>query len=104
MFERNALGSNARRMKIQFNSFTLKAIAAVLTVIGTMGASILQNGIMDLGNYSTESLLEAFYTEGNVFALATAVILCSGVAAFALPVYAHLLVEGYQKTSSCKKK
>ena len=103
MFERNALGSNARRMKMQYNSFTLKVIAAALTVIGTVGVSILQNGIMNLGSYSTESLLEAFYTEGNVFALATAVILCSGVAAFALPVYAHLLVEGYQKTSSCKK-
>lgn len=103
MFEKNALGRNARKMKIQYSSFTLKAIAAVMTLLGTVGVAILQNGVMDLGSYSTETLLEAFYAEGSVFALATAGLFCSAVAAMSLPLYALLLIEGYKKTASYKK-
>ncbi len=102
MFEKNALGKNARQMKIQYSSFTLKVIAAVMTIIGTIGVAILQNGVLDLGSYSTESLLKSFESFGSEFWLATLVIFCSGVAALALPIYSQLLLEGYKKTSSFK--
>lgn len=103
MFERNALGSNARKMSIQYSSFTLKIIAAVCTVIGTIGVAILQNGVMNLGEYSTATLLEGFENNGKLFAFATIIILCSAVASIAVPIYSHLLIEGFNKTSSVKK-
>lgn len=102
MFERNALGARARKMKIQYSNVTLKIIAAVLTLIGTIGVAVFQNGVLKLENYSTQSLLEAFNSDSGVFGLATVVILCSGIAAFSVPVYSLLMIEGYKHTSSLK--
>lgn len=104
MFERNALSSNARTTKIQYSNYVLKVIASVMLLVGTFGVAILQNGIMDLGNYSSKTLLAAFEDmRGDVFGLATIIILCSGIAAFALPIFSYTLVEGYKRTSSLKK-
>lgn len=103
MFESNALGKNARQMKIQYSSFTLKVIAAAMMLIGTIGIAIVQNGIMDLGSYSTETLLSAFEEYGKVFWLGTLSIFMRGIMSLALPIYGFLLVEGYKKTSSVKK-
>lgn len=103
MFESNALGKNARQMKIQYSSFTLKVIAAVMMLIGTIGTAIVQNGIMDLGSFSTETLLAAFEEYGIVFWLGTLAIFMRGIMSLAMPIYAFLLVEGFKKTSSVKK-
>ncbi len=103
MFERNSLGKNARRIGIQYSSFTLKIIAAFCTIVGTIGVAILQNGVMKLGEYSTATLLENMQKDTDFLMLATTVILCSGIAAIAVPIYSFLLIEGYKKTSSLKK-
>lgn len=102
MFEKNALGKNAKTMKIQHSNTTLKIIAAVLTAIGTIGVAILQNGVMNIDSYSTKTLLEAFNNNGKVLGLATAVIFCAAISSFALPVYSLILMEGYKHTSSFK--
>lgn len=103
MFEKNALGKNARKMKIQYSSFTLKMIAAVMMIIGTIGVAIIQNGVLDLGNMSTAMLSEEFESYGKTFWIATASLFCRGVMSLALPIYAFLLVEGFKKTSNKKK-
>ncbi len=103
MFERNVLGKSAGKTKLQYSSTTLKIIAAVLTLIGTFGVAILQNGILKLDYYSAETLLEAFQSDGGVFGIATAAIFCMGIANLAVPVYSLLLVEGYKHTSSYSK-
>lgn len=103
MFEGNALKNNARITKIQYSSFALKMIAAIMTVIGTIGVAILQNAVLGLDTYSTNSLLESLNTDSRIMALTTVIILCSGIAVLALPIYAHILLEGFRKTSSLKK-
>ena len=103
MFEKNALGKNARQMKIQYSSFVLKMIAAVMMLIGTIGVAIIQNGVMDLGNMSTAMLSQEFENYGSTFWLATASLFCRGIMSLALPIYAFLLIEGYKKTSDKKK-
>ncbi|MBQ9118449.1 MAG: hypothetical protein IJY09_00125 [Lachnospiraceae bacterium] len=102
MFERNALGSNAKKMKIQYSGFVLKVIAAVMTIIGTVGVAILQNGVMNLDGYSTESLLEAMKTDSDVMGMSTLIVVCSGIASLALPMYVLQLIEGYRHTASYK--
>lgn len=103
MFERNALGANARKTKIQLSSYKLKMIAAVLTMVGTFGIAILQNGIMNLENYSTKTLLEALTNDARIMGLTTVIVLCGAVSALALPIYALMLIEGFKHTSSVKK-
>lgn len=102
MFERNALRENSSKIKIQYSSSLLKLIASVMMIIGTIGVAIIQNGVMKLDTYSTATLLEEFDDYGKEFWLATASLICMGIAALALPIYAHLLVEGIKKTSSIK--
>ncbi len=103
MFERNVLNKSTRKTKLQYSSATLKSIAAVLTLIGTFGVTILQNGMLKLDNYSAKTLLEAFQSDSGVFGIATAAIFCMGIANFAVPVYSLLLVEGYKHTASYQK-
>jgi len=99
MFEKNALGANARQMKIQFSRSTLKIIAAVLVFIGTIGV-IVEHHVLNIGDHSRASLLEAMEKSPDVMFTVTMVLLCTGIAAMAIPVYTHLLIEGYKHTSS----
>jgi len=97
MFEKNALGANARQMKIQFSRSTLKIIAAVLVFIGTIGV-IVEHHVLNIGDHSRASLLEAMEKSPDVMFTVTMVLLCTGIAAMAIPVYTHLLIEGYKHT------
>lgn len=103
MFERRSLGANARVSKIQYNNTALKVIAAVMTIIGTFGVAILER-VMGLDNYSTETLLQAMDSlTSNTMLMSTLILLCLGIQAMALPIYAILLIEGFKNTKDIGK-
>ena len=89
-------------VKFQYNNMILKLIAFAFTCVGTYGIAILQNSIMGIDSYSAQTLLAAFNADAAVFGQATSVLLCSGVCAFSIPIYAKILIEGYKNTSSVK--
>ena len=94
---------NTKQLLFDYDSFTLKVIAMVMMMIGTVGVSIIQNGILDMGALNIETLAEVLGRENVSFWLITALFLCGGIMALALPIHAYLLVEGYKKTSSVAK-
>ncbi len=103
MFERRSLGANARVSKLQYSSTTLKMIAAVMTIIGTVGVAILER-VMDLDSYSTQTLLQSMESlTSDTMLMATLILLCLGIQSMALPIYAILLIEGFKNTKDIGK-
>ncbi|MBE5939318.1 MAG: hypothetical protein E7266_02880 [Lachnospiraceae bacterium] len=102
MFERNSLRANARRMKIQYSSYMLKTIAIMFTIIGTIGVAVIKNGLMSSGAYAGKTLADVSTKDMNLFMVVTTAVLCSAIAAMALPIYSLILIEGFKKTSSFK--
>ena len=92
-----------KKIKIEYNNIVLKIIALALTMVGTYAIAVLQNGLIKVDSYTMDTLLEAFNTDANVFGLSVTFMTCMAISAFALPVYAKLLLDGFQKTKDLKE-
>jgi hypothetical protein len=96
-------GKNPILMMCEYSSFTLKIIAMFMLAIGTTGISILQNGIMKLGDFSLKTLVEAVQNYGSNFWLMAGWLFSIAIMAVSLPIFAYFLIEGYKHTSSVAK-
>ena len=81
----------------------VRAIAMLLLVMGIVGRSVLQNRLLGLGVLSMEELLTAMQNSESTMTIATVSLVFQAMEACAAPLFAFLLVEGFQHTSSLKK-
>lgn len=69
---------------------------------GMLGKSILQNGLLNLGAVSFGQLLEQMQTSRAAMLYATLALLLQAMETCAVPIFAFLLVEGVEHTSSLR--
>lgn len=79
----------------------LRIWGLVFLAIGIAGQAVVQNKMLGVGTLSIEELTKLL--EGSdQFAMATVALVIQFVQACAIPVFAFLLVDGFQRTSSLK--
>lgn len=81
---------------------TLRVCGYLCLLFGVTAKGVIQNGLFGLGGMSSEEMLAVMDQSGNAMALVTTSIVLQLLEACAVPVFALLLVEGFQKTSSYK--
>lgn len=79
----------------------LRIWGLLFIALGTAGQCILQNAILGVNSSSREELLKIIESSDN-FATASIAIVLQFILACAIPIFAFLLVEGVQHTSSLK--
>lgn len=70
--------------------------------VGIVGRSIFQNRLLGMGSVTTSQLLAAMDASSDVMMYATIGLLMQALETCAVPIFAYLLVEGWQHTSSKK--
>lgn len=71
-------------------------------LMGIVGKGVIQNGILGLGSVTSQEMLAILGQSSEMMILAPVSIVMQGLEACAVPIFAYLLVEGFQKTSSYK--
>lgn len=85
------------------NAAALRKWGIVFLALGIFGESILRNGLLSMDTVSMEELLAAMETDPVVMGLAAVALMLQFVETCAAPIFAFLLVEGFQRTSSFEK-
>lgn len=80
----------------------LRTCGYLCLLFGVTAKGIIQNGLLDLGGKNTEELLMVMEQSNEAMSMITASIVLQILEACAVPVFAFLLVEGFQKTSNYK--
>ena len=80
----------------------LRLWGMLFLLAGIIGKCVLQNRFLGMTDMSGKALLDAMNASQNVMILATVALVCQVLEACAVPIFAFLLVEGFQKTKSRK--
>ena len=75
----------------------------IFLTIGIIGQSIIHNRLLDLNTLSGNELLAAMGTNPVLMPLLTAALVCKVLETCAAPLFAFLLVEGFQRTANFAK-
>lgn len=81
----------------------LKIFACITMLIQSIGIAVVENGMIHLDQYTQESLNQAMASDSHLMMLAGTGSVMQLIGGMALPVFAFLLVEGFQNTSDYKK-
>ena len=100
MAQGNAPRLRRRGSKRCISTDLLKIIGLLLTVQGTLGVALLQNGLLHMGDRTQLELWDLIQTDQNAAQVLAWSILSKGMVSLAWPIFAYLAVEGLQHTSS----
>lgn len=93
-------GFAAREPRRYIGTDMLKIIGLLLTVQGTVGVALLQNGLLNMGGQTRLELWDLIQTDKNAAQVLAWSVLSKGMVSLAWPIFAYLAVEGLQNTSS----
>lgn len=85
-----------------FSGQALRIWGMVMLAVGVIGQCVIQNVVLNMPNVSNQQLLNAM-EDSSVLKFVTAALIMRVVSVCAIPIYAFLLVEGFQRTSSLRK-
>jgi len=80
----------------------LRTWGMLFLLAGVIGKCVIQNSLLGITELTSQALLDAMNASQNVMILATLALVCQVLEACAVPIFAFLLVEGFQKTKSLK--
>ena len=98
-----ALRLSGRRPPKGRNAAALRNWGIIFLTIGVAGRVLLQKGLLGIGSITSEELLVAMQADPTVMTIATVALVCQLIETCAAPMFAFLLVEGFQRTSSFEK-
>lgn len=93
----------ARRTTKGTDAAKLRKWGMIFLTAGIVGRSVIQNGLLSLNSISTDELMAAMEADSAVMILSTIAVVFQLMETFAAPLFAFLLVEGFQRTSSFEK-
>ena len=84
---------------VMVSGTVMKWTGLVLTCLSSLGVAVFQRGLLKMDAYATlEDLSQALADPGNgTMRLASAAVMCSLLAAMAVPLYAKLVYEGWKR-------
>ncbi len=71
--------------------------------LGIMGRSLLQNGVLGMGQLSGNQLMELMNSSDEMMIYATIALIMQVLETCAVPIFCFLLVDGFKHTSDFKK-
>lgn len=92
----------ASRKKHEINGNVLRAWGMVFLAAGVIGRGVIQNGMLGIGNISSQQLLEAMSASEMAMNLVTVSLILQSIETCAMPIFALLLTEGMQHTKDMK--
>ena len=93
--------NNTRRSGLSGQA--LKIWGMLFLLLGIIGRSIFQKELLGVGQVSGQELLELMGASDQAMIYATVALILQAVTTCAIPVFAFLLVEGFQHTASFKR-
>ena len=93
----------ARRIPQGRDAASIRKWAMIFLTVGIIGQGIIQNQLLNMNSVSGDELLAAMEHSPMVMPLLTAALVCKVVETCAAPLFAFLLVEGFQRTRSFEK-
>ena len=93
----------ARRIPQGRDAASIRKWAMIFLTVGIIGQGIIQNRLLHMNSVSGDELLAAMEHSPMVMPLLTAALVCKVVETCAAPLFAFLLVEGFQRTRSFEK-
>lgn len=81
----------------------LKILGAVLMVLYFFSATVVQNGVLHMSEYTTEELNALLASDGDAMLWAGIGSLGSVIGVVGVPIFAYLLVQGVTHTSDMKR-
>jgi len=89
-----------RKKKRTINGNALRTWALLFAAAGTIGRGLIQNHILGVGQLTTQQLLDVMGASQQAMSLVTCSLVLQALETCAVPLYAMMLVEGVQNTSS----
>lgn len=89
-----------KRKKLTINGNALRTWALLFLAAGVIGRGVIQTHILGVGSLTTQQLLEVMGSSQQTMAMATCSLVLQALETCAVPLYALMLVEGVQNTSS----
>lgn len=80
----------------------LRTWGYICILMGVVAKGLIQNGLLGFSDMNTQQMLEVMNQSGNAMSIVTVSLVLQLLEACALPIFAFLLVEGFQKTSGYK--
>lgn len=97
----------SERLSIQqssgINRNTLRLWGLIIAAAGILGRGILQNRVLGIGTSTSSELLELMQASNAAMNAATAALVLQAVESMAVPIFALLTVDGFQRTGSVRK-
>lgn len=92
-----------KRRRIRMTGTALKIYGCITMLMYTIGMSIVQNGLIHVNQYDSESLQAMLSENPDMMLLSGWGLVLQLLGGLAVPVFAFLLVEGFVHTSSYKR-
>ena len=93
---------NTKKMNFGINRNVMTLIGLLLLALGAMGRGIIQTRFLGVGAVNSDQLLEVLNASGGMQAAAAALVF-EGLESCAAPIFAVLLIDGFQKSSNVPK-
>ena len=98
-----SLRLSSRRTPRGTDAAAIRKWGMIFLTIGIIGQCILQNRLLNMNSVTGNELLGAMESAPMVMPLLTAALVCKIIETCAAPLFAFLLVEGFQRTRSFEK-